>query len=234
MNLNADVIIPCTVATPFLKYVAEVSVRTCVETTSARVWVFCNNSPDTALRRDFEDNCLAIGAHYSYWNDSWNMNRFFNRGIKCTVGEYIALCNQDMIFYQDWFENIVKQWTLHPEYFVLMPFTFGRVGTAFMRNPPDKADGIRQCHDVTSGVTVHKRSNGYLYDEQFPDFEQDTDLQLFCEHKTPQLKRGVVLSSRVDHIFCTVRNNTDMGKMCGIANVNSVSKEALKVKWGLK
>lgn len=231
--MSMDVIIPCTVATPSLWYAAQVAIRTCRSSTSARVHAICNNSPDENLRHSFKSDCEALGVEYRYWDEKWNMNRCFNMGMDITVGDYVAVSNQDVIFYPEWFENIVHLWKKNPEYFVLIPWSQSSTAlTAFCKITPSDTDEIRECHDVTSGVTVFRRSNGYRYDERFADLEQDTDLQYYCQFN--HLKRGVVLNARVDHLFCMVRNSIDMSQATGIDNQAGKAKVMLKEKWGLR
>ncbi len=39
---------------------------------------------------------------------NFNFHKFLNIGIKASTGDFIALCNNDLIFYKNWFSEILK------------------------------------------------------------------------------------------------------------------------------
>lgn len=41
-------------------------------------------------------------------DEPFNFNRFFNRGIAKSNGQFIALCNNDIVFSENWFTEILK------------------------------------------------------------------------------------------------------------------------------
>lgn len=46
---------------------------------------------------------------------NFNFHQFLNIGIEVASGEYIALCNNDLIFYDNWFTEILKVAAKHPK-----------------------------------------------------------------------------------------------------------------------
>lgn len=53
-------------------------------------------------------NCFTM-----FYNAPFNYNGFMNYGISITKNEYIALCNNDLIFEKDWAKNIIEAMKAH-------------------------------------------------------------------------------------------------------------------------
>jgi len=53
-------------------------------------------------------NCKTIKL-----NDEFNYNAFLNYGLSQTQGEYVALCNNDLIFHKHWANNIMSAMIAH-------------------------------------------------------------------------------------------------------------------------
>lgn len=231
--MNSDVILPVTVPNAYLWYVAQAAIRTCRASTAARIWVMCNNSPDLNLRAQLEKDCQMLGVNFNYYDVPWNMNRFYNWGMEMVEGDYVAVGQQDLLFYPNWFENIAAAWEKEPDYFLVIPYSMDRTPKAWTRIQENyESLPLRRCHDVTSGVTVFRRKDGYRYDEQFADWEQDADLQYYCQNHG--LKCGVCLNARVDHLIQTVRSEIDMSATIGVNDYGKLATEALRKKWNLK
>lgn len=228
--MNADVIIPCTVQNHATWYMAEIAIRSCRYSTAARVHALCNNSKDSRYLPIFERHCAALGVHYEYCEGPFNMNRLYNRGLDLAEGDYVACCNQDLLFFPDWFEEVVKMWEANPRFFYMLTYSFGLGAATYWRAHPKPENRIELATSPTSGLTVLKAANGYRWDEQFPDWEQDADFTLYCQKNN--LIGGQCLNARVDHLCECVRAAVDMDASTGIENHCAAAAAALKKKWG--
>jgi GT2 family glycosyltransferase len=47
--------------------------------------------------------------------ENFNFHRFLNIGIRKAKGDWVALCNNDLIFYPNWFSEILKVKKIHPK-----------------------------------------------------------------------------------------------------------------------
>lgn len=53
--------------------------------------------------------------------DNFNYNRYINIGIKATSSQFIGICNNDIIFYRNWFSEILKIKSAYPEVLSFCP-----------------------------------------------------------------------------------------------------------------
>lgn len=53
--------------------------------------------------------------------EKFNFHRFFNIGLEHANGEFIAFCNNDIVFTKGWFSAIMKVKAIHPEFMCFSP-----------------------------------------------------------------------------------------------------------------
>jgi len=231
--MNADVIIPlCACNHPTL-YVSLVAIRTCQASTKARILVMCNNTPPD-YRKIIEENCRLLGVQFHYVNGPFSISKTWNIGTAMTTGEFIAYASADVIYFPNWFENIVDLWREHPEYWLLTNYSFDwrNIGGCCKTNVKEERK-IVDIWNPCSGLNVMKRSNGYLWDEQFPLWELDADLLYHLERN--KLKAGVCMNARADHMIDGIRNHIDYAKHFGTDTKEffTAPRRLLEIKWGL-
>lgn len=127
----------------------------------------------------------------------FNFHKFLNIGIKYSTAEYIALCNNDLIFYKNWFSEILKVKKENPiiesfspsgkieDYNFVNEFELGyKVRTHLM------GWCIVACKEVFKKI-------GYL-DETFDFNYADNDYAMSL--KKHNIRHALVNSSKVEHL----------------------------------
>lgn len=106
--------------------------------------VSCNKSERfRKMTQEAIDSCLKSGNHeiivietckdgFSYrdsqtirYAGKFNYHKCMNIGIGMSSGEFIAICNNDVLFDKDWSDKIEHVFKVHPEYDSLSPFCPG-------------------------------------------------------------------------------------------------------------
>ncbi len=230
--MDSDVIINVCAPNMGTYHLAITAIRTCAATTKARILVLGNNTPDQALRSEVRSTCELVGAQWTYTEGPFSQSKFWNRGTDLTNGDYVAYFGMDVLFFPNWFENLVACWERQPEFWCVAPYSMDYRNYPCVRRTPDLDMKIVQTHNPAGGGLVFKRSTGFRWDEQFPFWEMDADLTYAMDRSEGKLKGGVCHGSRVDH-FCRgcvaqidETKHFDGGDY-GLAN------QALKKKWKL-
>ncbi len=228
---DASVILPMTACSPFMEYVNQVCLRTLRESTDAEVLVLLNNTPDPAKIATFEKLCGVLGFRFEHIPGTFSQSRFWNYGIDHTSGSYVVFGNMDLIFYPDWLDHILELWREEPDYWAIWPWSFNVVDMGLAYRPQRGLERrIISTHHPAVAL-VMRRSDGYRWDEQFPLWEMDADFMHHCTRH--QLKTGLCMWSRVDHIHNTVSSNVDISTHLGVTDHCSLSVNRLRAKWNL-
>lgn len=232
MTLDADIILPVTGANPIAYHMATMAIRTCRASTSARLTVLINNTPDGRIRERLMTQCLLLGASHAYLDGPFNIAKAFNLGAQMATGKYIAYATSDVIYYPNWLENIVELWEEQPEWFALCSYSFDDQNMPCSKPNTAPERRIEQTANPSSGVIVLKRGSRYSWDEQFPLWEIDADFLYYLESKA--LKAGCVLNARCDHLVDGVKAHLDLQTAFGQTSDQfyGESKARLKAKWG--
>lgn len=225
MTLDADVILPITTATDQTYLMATVALRTCRASTSARILAFLNNSPPSPLRERIINQCQMLGIGMVFWDKPFSLTKIFNAGTGLTRGEFIAYGTSDVIYFPNWFENIVELWRENPEYFCLVNYSFDDLNMPCVQHSVVNERRIEHTGNPSSGVTIFKRSSNYVWDENFSCWEMDADLFYYLVHH--KLKAGYCLDARCDHLINGVKS------LVGGNWENPKAGEYLRAKWGL-
>lgn len=144
-------------------------------------------------------------------DEDFNFHKFLNIGIKASKGDFVALCNNDLIFYKNWFSEILKVQAENPSIKSFSPS--GKIDDFAFSKPFEIGYKVRT--HIMGWCIVAKREVflriGYL-DETF-DFnyaDNDYAMTLKCQN----IKHAIVFSSKVEHLERNKRKEKeeDIGK----------------------
>jgi len=135
-------------------------------------------------------------------NLTFNFNKFLNIGIRASSGDYIALCNNDLIFRRNWFTEMLKVKTINPEILSFSPYDENT-----NRLPKD----IIFFNDFVKGYELQKEMTGWCFvvekivfkkigklDERFNFYYADNDY-VMCLRKH-NIQHAIVCKSYVTHL----------------------------------
>lgn len=130
----------------------------------------------------------------------FNYNKFMNVGISLTTNQYVALCNNDLLFNEGWATNLIKEMNAH-KLLSACPTSRKRDGIEF---------GYNNNHHMNGWCIMTHRS---LYDiigeldTEFPFwFADNAYAEQLKKHK---VKHAVVHSSVVKHLGSTTLNTLE-------------------------
>lgn len=130
-------------------------------------------------------------------NEVFNFHKFLNIGIESATGNYLALCNNDLIFHENWFSEILKISENHPSILSFSP----------VANPAE----IKSNSGFTLGYKVRTHIMGWcivvkkeifdkigMLDETFDFYYADNDYaQVLIKHN---IKHALVKACYVEHL----------------------------------
>ena len=123
---------------------------------------------------------------------------------------------------------MITCWEREPEYFLLSPYSAtGTVRPQGVEVPQDK---ILEIHPHCTAGLVFNREKTFHFDERIPNV-CDSDLHQFIMFN--ELREGVCLSSRVDHIGQAVMSTLTPDQRSTLV-FRDCSDEKLHAKWKLK
>ncbi len=127
----------------------------------------------------------------------FNFHKFLNIGIKASVGEFIALCNNDLIFHKNWFKEILRVKDGNRS---IMSFSPNELQND-LSNSKSFEIGFKVQSHVKGWCLVAHHSVfpriGYL-DELFDFYYADNDYSMSL--KCHNIKHAVVYNSYVEHL----------------------------------
>lgn len=128
---------------------------------------------------------------------NFNFHKFLNIGIKTATGEFVALCNNDLIFHENWFNEILRVKRENPAIRSFSPNEM--VGDCL--NSDRFEIGYRVQHHIKGWCIVAEKNIfpriSYL-DEQFDFYYADNDYSMsLILHN---IKHAVVYNSHVEHL----------------------------------
>lgn len=133
-------------------------------------------------------------------NEEFNYNRFLNHGLKHTTSDWIVISNNDVIFTQNWFTNLMDFQKQNPQYLSLSPFEPNWHPKKGIYNTKLFYDGYKTSYEITGWCLVIHRSvidSCNLFDERFKFWYQDNDYAETIKHK--KIPHALVTNSRVYH-----------------------------------
>lgn len=142
-------------------------------------------------------------------DELFNFHRFLNIGLRNTHGNFIAFCNNDIVFSLGWFSAIMKVKNEHPEFMCFSPLD--------RSYPMMKEDSLPSSKDYYIGWENKKHFAGWCFvwerrvfdiigplDERFSFYYADDDeLQTLRYYAIPNV---VVTHSEVKHLSQVVTN----------------------------
>lgn len=126
----------------------------------------------------------------------FNFHQYLNIGIKASSGDYIALCNNDLIFYKKWFSEILKITELDSSILSFSPVSTVNVDYENIYQIGYKV----RTHIMGWCIVANKKlfnKIGYL-DETFDFYYADNDYAMTLKSKN--IKHAVVFNSKVEHL----------------------------------
>jgi GT2 family glycosyltransferase len=127
----------------------------------------------------------------------FNFHKFLNIGIKASTGEYVALCNNDLIFYNNWFSEILKVKEENPSIKSFSPS--GKIDDCSFTNKFEIGYKVR-THVMGWCIIANREvfpRIGFL-DEIFDFNYADNDYAMTL--KKYNIKHALVNTSKVEHL----------------------------------
>lgn len=146
--------------------------------------------------------------------EKFGFHRFFNIGLEHTSGEYVAFCNNDIVFMPDWWTAIMRVKEQHPKYMCFSPMD---------SSYPMMAEEIATGKEYTIGWENKRHFAAWcfvwerkvfrtigLFDEVFDFYSADDDeLQTLRYYAIPNV---LVTNSEVKHLSQMVTKKVGINK----------------------
>ncbi|MET3028165.1 glycosyltransferase [Flavobacterium sp. UW10123] len=129
--------------------------------------------------------------------EDFNFHKFLNIGVRESKGEFVALCNNDLIFYDNWFARIFEISQSNPQIKSFSPS--GRINDFSFEKEYELGYKVR-THVLGWCLVTYKQvisKIGYL-DETFNFSYADNDYAMTL--KKFNIKHALVNSSKVEHL----------------------------------
>jgi GT2 family glycosyltransferase len=127
----------------------------------------------------------------------FNFHKFLNIGIRASTGEYVALCNNDLVFHKSWFAEILKIKEKNPSIKSFSPN--GKIDDCYFTNKFEIGYKV-QTHVKGWCIVANREvfsSIGFL-DETFDFYYADNDYAMSL--KCNNIKHALVFNSYVTHL----------------------------------
>lgn len=198
----------------------KLSVIILAMTTTKELFTMTSNCINSlkASEKDIEMEVLVIESNKSFSTSGFlypdfvkviipesdfNFHKFLNIGIKASTGEYIALCNNDLIFYKNWFAEIVKVKEKNP--FIKSFSPSGKINDFSFTTEYNLGYKVRTHIMGWCLVTTHEVFTKIgLLDETFDFNYADNDYAMTL--KKHNIKHALVHASKVEHLERDKRN----------------------------
>ena len=136
-------------------------------------------------------------------NLPFNFNRFLKIGINSSDSEFVALCNNDLIFNKGWFSEIKKVKLQNREIRSFAPIDYDYWGTTTERYPDTSSFylGYNIRTEIPGWCIVVERNlikEIGLFDEQFDFYYSDNDYSMVLYKN--QIKHALCTKSHVKHL----------------------------------
>lgn len=136
-------------------------------------------------------------------DDRFNFHRFFNKGLSHTDGEFVAFCNNDIVFEKGWFSAIMDVKKRNPKFMCFSPLdrSYPMMGEETLPSSKDYYIGWENKKHFAAWCFVWERKVFDiigLFDETFDFYSADDDeLQTLRYYAIPNV---VVSHSEVKHL----------------------------------
>ena len=162
--------------------------------------------------RDIEKEIIVIESNKNYFNSDFiypdnirvivpesdfNFHKFLNIGIKASKGDYIGLCNNDLIFYEHWFSAILEVANKNKSI-----LSFSPKGTAPLLNEKEEFSLGYKVRTHVNGWCIIVRKELFAkigdLDEKFDFYFADNDYAMTLKRRN--MKHARVHNSHVVHL----------------------------------
>ena len=181
-----------------------------------------------------ESNCNYLDQGFFYNediqvitpNEDFNFHRFLNFGIRHATGNYIALCNNDLVFYKNWFSEILKISNANPQISSFSPYdeTSNKIPTSVIQNN-SYCEGYEIQKQLTGWCIIVEEKTLELIgelDERFNFYYADNDYAMTL--RKYNITHALVCKSKVLHlggkVSKAIRNPKSNGENIFISNKN--------------
>lgn len=136
-------------------------------------------------------------------DERFNFHRFFNIGLEQTDGEFVAFCNNDIVFTKGWFSAIMSVKQSHPKFMCFSPLdrSYPMMGEDALPSTKDYYVGWKNKKHFAAWCFVWERKVFKTigkFDETFDFYSADDDeLQTLRYYAIPNV---VVTHSEVKHL----------------------------------
>jgi GT2 family glycosyltransferase len=145
----------------------------------------------------YDDNIKIIIPDFAF-----NFHKFLNIGVSAASGEYIALCNNDLIFNRNWFTEMLKVKASNPEIESFSPYD---------ESTNRLSKNVILTHNFIKGYELQKQMTGWCFvvenkifkkigkfDEVFNFYYADNDYAMcLIKHN---ITHALVCKSHVIHL----------------------------------
>lgn len=129
--------------------------------------------------------------------ENFNFHKFLNIGINASNGEFVALCNNDLIFYKNWFSEILKVKEDNPSIMSFSPS--GKIDDYCFNKTFELGYKVR-THIMGWCIVANREvfpKIGFL-DEMFDFYYADNDYAMTLKYNN--VKHALVCNSHVNHL----------------------------------
>lgn len=189
------------------------------------------NNSDCYNTKNWKDYVISKKQNFHYSDCDFNMNKLYNEGTKLTNKEFIMYANSDLIYFKDWYYNLLNWFDKINNLFVISPFTnaLGRktgYNSAYREDVQYRDEFIDSIY-IPGWFFCMKRKNNFIWDENFKAHFQDNDFiniinKMRSEDKT--IKTGFALNSRVDHLQGLTYKNSNVDYFHEEGRLNMIKK----------
>ncbi|MBB6388541.1 GT2 family glycosyltransferase [Flavobacterium notoginsengisoli] len=129
-------------------------------------------------------------------DSDFNFHKYLNIGIKESTGDYIALCNNDLIFHENWFSEILKVAEINNSILSFSPAGNSQYNSLDLFEIGYKV----RTHIMGWCLVVNKKifNKIGLLDETFDFYYADNDYAMTLKSKN--IKHAIVFNSKVEHL----------------------------------
>lgn len=105
---TSDIIVLCSTKNERIEQFQIEMIDSFVKTTPTEgSMLIVENNSDYESHKRWKDYVESKKQKFIYTDGVFNMNRFYNIGTSITHNEYIMYCGSDIIFHDQWYENLL-------------------------------------------------------------------------------------------------------------------------------
>lgn len=178
--------------------------------------------------------CRSLGYRYHNFGDcEINNAKMYNWGRAEAKTEYIAYANADVLFFDNWLDNLIAMWRLHPYLYCMCPYAWSIHHKGLTYRDSAEPRGIMvKCDHPQCWTVLFKRDHDFVWDEEIGFWEIDCDLWKTMQQR--KLWAGVAYNSRVDHLQGGVREKHNADTYGGdTGSFMRAGTEKFRKKWGI-